>query len=202
MHGSLGSSNVTELTELSPASAGGGRRPASCASATAGSRSASVGTGAASRDPGRQGAPGVAGLHVREGVATRPYQNGRSERLLRRRCAGGPTARSRTIDWDTAIARWPNGFARVRDATAASRSSTTAAAGRATIWAAPMRRHARRARLRYRSNALAQEKTGEFWVTGKMFGAYMRATSSTARSRSSSARTRGCPTASRTPAPR
>ena len=56
---------------------------------------------------------------------------------------------------------------------------------------------------RYRSNALAQEKTGEFWVNGRMLGTHgARPTSSTPRSPCSSARTRGSRTASRAPARR
>ena len=50
--------------------------------------------------------------------------------------------------------------------TAATRSSITAAAARGTTSPAPTRRRPRRALgSRYRSSALAQEKTGEFWVS-------------------------------------
>ena len=58
--------------------------------------------------------------------------------------------------------------------TAASRSSTTAAAGRGTTSAARYSGATLRALgARYRANALSQEKTGEFWVNGKMFGGAM-----------------------------
>ena len=51
---------------------------------------------------------------------------------------------------------------------------------------------------RYRSSALAQEKTGEFWVADRILGGFVRArTSSTATWRCSSARTPGTRTPSR-----
>ena len=43
----------------------------------------------------------------------------------------------------------------------------------------------------YRSSALAQEKVGEFWVNGQMFGTMVKATFTTATSRFSSARIPG-----------
>jgi Anaerobic dehydrogenases, typically selenocysteine-containing len=63
------------------------------------------------------------------------YQNGRAGRVLsplRRR----PDGTFEEIDWDTAIAEVAEKLAAVRP-TAASRSSTTAAAGRGTTWGAP-----------------------------------------------------------------
>ena len=55
--------------------------------------------------------------------------------------------------------------------TAARRSSTTAAAARGTTSAAATAARTRAALgSRYASNALAQEKTGEFWVDGQLFG--------------------------------
>ena len=128
------------------------------------------------------------------------YQNGRAP-ADRRRCAAAPTARFEEIDWDTAITRGRRAASR-RSATrtAASRSSTTAAAGRATTSAAPTAaRSCGRSASRYRSSALAQEKTGECWVDAPdARQPHRAATSSTPRWRSSSARTRG----SRTSFPR
>jgi anaerobic selenocysteine-containing dehydrogenase len=100
------------------------------------------------------------------------YQNGR-DRLtapLRRRSDGS----FEEIDWDTAIREVADGFARVRDRWGGASifyyggggqgnhlvgsygASTCAALG-----------------VRYRSNALAQEKTGEFWVEDTLFGTGM-----------------------------
>jgi anaerobic selenocysteine-containing dehydrogenase len=97
------------------------------------------------------------------------YQNGR-DRLttpLRRR----PDGTFEAIDWDTAIREVAEGFARVRAQWGGASifyyggggqgnhlvgsygASTCAALG-----------------VRYRSNALAQEKTGEFWVEDQLFG--------------------------------
>lgn len=101
------------------------------------------------------------------------YQN-RSDRLLspmRRRADGSYEA----VDWDTAIAEVAARLAAVRDAHGGDKifyyggggqgnhlpgvfsSSTTKALG-----------------VKYRSNALAQEKTGEFWVNQRMFGNSVR----------------------------
>ena len=101
------------------------------------------------------------------------YQNGRHRLTepMRRR----PDGSYEPVDWDTAIAEVAAGFARVRDTY-----------GRATIFyygGGGQGNHlnggyasATRAALgsRYRSNALAQEKTGEFWVNGKVLGGYTR----------------------------
>jgi len=97
------------------------------------------------------------------------YQNGR-DRLtspMRRRADGTYEA----VDWDTAISEVAARLAAVRDAHGgdaifhygggAQGNHLVGAYGRAT-----------RAVLgsRYTSNALAQEKTGEFWVDGQIFG--------------------------------
>jgi anaerobic selenocysteine-containing dehydrogenase len=97
------------------------------------------------------------------------YQNGR-DRLtspMRRRPDGSYEA----VDWDTAIAEVAERLAAVRDAHGgasifyygggAQGNHLCGAYGRST-----------RAALgsRYTSNALAQEKTGEFWVDGQLFG--------------------------------
>ncbi|MCO4770292.1 MAG: molybdopterin-dependent oxidoreductase [Deltaproteobacteria bacterium] len=97
------------------------------------------------------------------------YQNGR-DRLsspMRRR----PDGTYEAVDWDTAIAEVAAGLAAVRDehggesifhyGGGAQGNHLIGAYGRAT-----------RALLgsRYTSNALAQEKTGEFWVDGQLFG--------------------------------
>jgi anaerobic selenocysteine-containing dehydrogenase len=97
------------------------------------------------------------------------YQNSRDRltRPLRRRSDGT----FEPVDWDTAIREVAAGLARVRDEhggasifyyggggqgnhfPGAYSSSTLATLG-----------------VKYRSNALAQEKTGEMWVRGRMYG--------------------------------
>jgi formate dehydrogenase len=101
------------------------------------------------------------------------YQNGRHRLTtpMRRRSDGS----FEPIDWDTAIEEVAAGFARVRDTYGGSTilyyggggqgnhlGGGYAAATRAAIGST------------YRSNALAQEKTGEFWVNGKILGGYVR----------------------------
>ena len=89
------------------------------------------------------------------------YQNNRNRLTspMRRRADGS----YEEIDWDTAIIRDRRRIqAHPRHATAATRSSTTAAAARATTSAAAYSGAFLKALgARYRSNALAQEKTGE-----------------------------------------
>ena len=89
-----------------------------------------------------------------------------------RRCAAAPTAASSRSTGTRRSARSPRSSPTSRRATAATRFSTTAAAGRGTISAARYGSATLAAvGNRYRSNALAQEKTGEFWVNGQMIGA-------------------------------
>ncbi len=98
------------------------------------------------------------------------YQNGRHRLTtpLRRR-ADGTFERDRLGHRDRGDRRTAG--ARSATPTAARRSSTTAAAGRGTTSAAgTAARRAARSASSTRSNALAQEKTGEFWVDGQLFG--------------------------------
>jgi len=124
------------------------------------------------------------------------YQNGRHRLTspLRRRDDGT----FEEIDWDTAISEVAARFAEIATTGAARRSSITA-------WGqGPPRRAyagATRAALGsvYRSSALAQEKTGEFWVNGKLLGTHVRAEFDEAEVAVFVGRTRGSRTAS--PAP-
>jgi len=101
------------------------------------------------------------------------YQNGRHrlDSPMRRRDDGT----FEPVDWDTAIAGVAAGLAKVRDTHGGETifyyggggqghhlRGAYSAATRAAVGSV------------YRSNALAQEKTGEFWVNGKMLGAYTR----------------------------
>ena len=81
----------------------------------------------------------------------------------------------------------------------ATRSSTTVAAARVTTSAAATRAHLKAIGSRYRSNALAQEKTGEAWVDAHLYGGHTRGEFEHAEVSVSSARTRGCHRASREP---
>jgi anaerobic selenocysteine-containing dehydrogenase len=101
------------------------------------------------------------------------YQNGR-HRLsspMRRRADGT----YEPVDWDTAIAEVAAGFAHVRDTYGGATIFYYGGGGQGNHLGGGYS-SATRAALgsRYRSNALAQEKTGEFWVNGKMLGGYTR----------------------------
>jgi anaerobic selenocysteine-containing dehydrogenase len=86
---------------------------------------------------------------------------------LRRR----PDGTFEEIDWDTAIAEVAGRFAEVRDAHGGEAIFSYGGGGQGNHLGGGYSA-ATRAALgsRYASNALAQEKTGEFWVDGQLFG--------------------------------
>ena len=102
------------------------------------------------------------------------YQNGphRLQKPLRRRSDGS----FEEIDWDTAIREVAARFAAVRDAHGGESIFYYGGGGQGNHLPGGYGA-ATRAVLgsRDRSNALAQEKTGEFWVAQKMLGGYTRA---------------------------
>jgi formate dehydrogenase len=97
------------------------------------------------------------------------YQNGRHRLAspLRRRADGSFEA----VDWDTAIAGVAADFARVRQAFGGESILYYGGGGQGNHLPGAYS-HATRAALgsTFASNALAQEKTGEFWVDGRLFG--------------------------------
>ena len=101
------------------------------------------------------------------------YQNGphRLTKPLRRRADGT----FEEIDWDTAIREVAARFAAMRDAHGGESIFYYGGGGQGNHLPGAYGR-ATRAVLgsRYRSSALAQEKTGEFWVADKMIGGYAR----------------------------
>jgi anaerobic selenocysteine-containing dehydrogenase len=102
------------------------------------------------------------------------YQNGR-DRLtspLRRRADGSFEA----IDWDTAIREVAARLAAVRDQYGGDTIFYYGGGGQGNHLPGAYASATRRALdSRYRSSALAQEKTGEFWVSDRMFGGATRA---------------------------
>lgn len=101
------------------------------------------------------------------------YQNhpGRLLRPLRRRKDGS----FEEIDWDTAIAEVAARLAAVRDEHGGSSILYYGGGGQGNHLPGAYAIATRRALgMRYRSNALAQEKTGEFWVSHRMLGTYTR----------------------------
>ncbi len=101
------------------------------------------------------------------------YQNG-PDRLLqpqRRR----PDGSFETIDWQTAITEVAARLARVRDEHGGSSILYYGGGGQGNHLPGSYAVATRRALdMRYRSNALAQEKTGEFWVSHRMMGTESR----------------------------
>jgi anaerobic selenocysteine-containing dehydrogenase len=102
------------------------------------------------------------------------YQHGR-DRLttpLRRRADGTFEA----IDWNTAIREVAARLAAVRDTHGGNAIFYYGGGGQGNHLPGAYATATRRALgSRYRSSALAQEKTGEFWVSDRMMGAFTRA---------------------------
>ncbi len=98
------------------------------------------------------------------------YQNGR-DRLtapLRRKADGS----FEEVDWDTAIREVAAGFLKVRDKWGGAGILYYGGGGQGNHLVGGYGNCTRRALgSMFRSNALAQEKTGEFWVDHMMFGA-------------------------------
>jgi anaerobic selenocysteine-containing dehydrogenase len=118
--------------------------------------------------------PGSAGYTCEKALRLDHYQNG-SERLtspLRRRDDGTFEA----IDWDTAISEVAAKFAAIRDTHGGETIFAYGGGGQGNHLGGGYSGATFRALgLKYRTNALAQEKTGEFWVSGRMLGGVTRA---------------------------
>jgi anaerobic selenocysteine-containing dehydrogenase len=102
------------------------------------------------------------------------YQNGpdRITSPLRRK----PDGTFEAIDWDTAIAEVAARLAAVRDAHGGDSIFYFGGGGQGNHLPGAYSAATRRALgSRYRSSALAQEKTGEFWVAGRLMGTVTRA---------------------------
>ena len=101
------------------------------------------------------------------------YQNGphRLTSPLRRRADGT----FEEIDWDTAITEVAARFTEVRDAHGGESILYYGGGGQGNHLGGAYSSGTRAALgSRFRSNALAQEKTGEFWVNGQMLGTHVR----------------------------
>jgi anaerobic selenocysteine-containing dehydrogenase len=102
------------------------------------------------------------------------YQNGRDRVTtpLRRR----PDGTFEPVDWDTAIREVAARFAAIRDAHGGETIFYYGGGGQGNHLPGAYATATRRALgSRYRSSALAQEKTGEFWVADRMLGTSTRA---------------------------
>jgi anaerobic selenocysteine-containing dehydrogenase len=102
------------------------------------------------------------------------YQNGRDRltKPLRRK----PDGSFEEIDWDTAIREVAQRFAAMRDEHGGGSIFYYGGGGQGNHLPGAYSRSTRAVLgSAYRSNALAQEKTGEFWVSAKMMGTFTRA---------------------------
>ncbi|MCZ8381086.1 molybdopterin-dependent oxidoreductase [Mycobacterium sp. CPCC 205372] len=101
------------------------------------------------------------------------YQNnaGRLTSPMRRRADGS----YEEIDWDTAISEIADGFRRVRDAYGGEKIFYYGGGGQGNhLGGAYSGAFLKALGSRYRSNALAQEKTGEHWVDAQLYGGHTR----------------------------
>lgn len=114
--------------------------------------------------------PASAGYTCNKALRLDLYQNGATERLtspLRRRADG----EFEEIDWDTAISEIAARLGEVRDTYGGETIFYYGGGGQGNHLGgsyAPATLHTFGAR--YRSSALAQEKTGEFWVSARILG--------------------------------
>lgn len=119
--------------------------------------------------------PASAGYTCNKALRLDHYQNGRNDRVthpLRRR----PDGTFERIDWDTAIREVAARFGAVRDAHGGETIFYYGGGGQGNHLGGAYSSATMRAfGARYRSSALAQEKTGEFWVDARMVGGYVRA---------------------------
>jgi anaerobic selenocysteine-containing dehydrogenase len=119
--------------------------------------------------------PASQGYTCNKALQLDAYQNGRGGRVtrpLRRRADGG----FEEIDWDTAISEVAARLGAVRDAHGGEKIFYYGGGGQGNHLGgayAPATLAAFGAR--YRSSALAQEKTGEFWVNARLLGVPNRA---------------------------
>ena len=119
--------------------------------------------------------PASQGYTCNKALQLDAYQNGRSDRItspLRRRSDGS----FEEIDWDTAISEVAERLGAVRDAHGGESIFYYGGGGQGNHLGGAYAGATHAAfGIKYRSSALAQEKTGEFWVAARMVGAPHRA---------------------------
>src|SRR5881396_1605217 len=124
--------------------------------------------GAITRVKGDKAHPGSKGYACEKAQRLAYYQ--RADRILnplRRR----PDGTYEEVDWDTAIAEVAAGLAKVRDQYGGESIFYYGGGGQGNHLGGAYSGATRSALgMRYASNALAQEKTGEFWIDGHLFG--------------------------------
>ncbi|MGB3485139.1 MAG: molybdopterin-dependent oxidoreductase [Mycobacterium sp.] len=117
--------------------------------------------------------PGSQGYTCNKALRLDHYQNNRNRLTspMRRRPDGGYDE----IDWDTAIAEIAAGFRRIRDEHGGDKVFYYGGGGQGNhLGGAYSGAFLKALGARYRSNALAQEKTGEHWVDAQLYGGHTR----------------------------
>ena len=117
--------------------------------------------------------PGTQGYTCNKALRLDHYQNNRG-RLTSpmRRCADGTFEE---IDWDTAIVEIAEGFKHIRDTYGGDKIFYYGGGGQGNhLGGAYSGAFLKALGSRYRSNALAQEKTGESWVDAQLYGGHTR----------------------------
>ncbi|MGO9350154.1 MAG: molybdopterin-dependent oxidoreductase [Mycobacterium sp.] len=117
--------------------------------------------------------PGTQGYTCNKALRLDHYQNNRARLTspMRRRADGT----YEEIDWDTAIIEIAEGFKDIRDAYGGDKIFYYGGGGQGNhLGGAYSGAFLKALGSRYRSNALAQEKTGEAWVDAHLYGGHTR----------------------------
>ena len=122
---------------------------------------------------GDKGHPGSQGYTCNKALRLDHYQNNRARLTspMRRRADGT----FEEIDWDTAIVEIAEGFKHIRDTYGGDKIFYYGGGGQGNhLGGAYSGAFLKALGSRYRSNALAQEKTGEAWVDAHLYGGHTR----------------------------
>jgi anaerobic selenocysteine-containing dehydrogenase len=117
--------------------------------------------------------PGSQGYTCNKALRLDHYQNNRARLTspMRRRADGT----YEKIDWDTAIVEIAEGFKHIRDTYGGDKIFYYGGGGQGNhLGGAYSGAFLKALGSRYRSNALAQEKTGEAWVDAQLYGGHTR----------------------------
>jgi anaerobic selenocysteine-containing dehydrogenase len=117
--------------------------------------------------------PGTQGYTCNKALRLDHYQNNRARLTspMRRRADGT----FEEIDWDTAIVEIAEGFKHIRDTYGGDKIFYYGGGGQGNhLGGAYSGAFLKALGSRYRSNALAQEKTGESWVDAQLYGGHTR----------------------------
>jgi anaerobic selenocysteine-containing dehydrogenase len=117
--------------------------------------------------------PASAGYLCQKASGLNYYQNGKDR--LKSPLRRNPDGSFEAIDWDTAIREVSERLLAVRDREGGERIFYYGGGGQGNHLPGGYATAIRRVLgMKYRSNALAQEKTGEFWVNGTLFGGHVK----------------------------